>query len=128
VDIASVIATGVEAPVTAPGKDEEELEKRLVASLLAADPIITIDNCARPIGGDLLCQMMTQPLVRPRILGKSEAPTCSTGSLCAATGNNLVLAGDLIRRSIISRLDPKVERPELLVFDFDPIVLISTEK
>jgi putative DNA primase/helicase len=57
-DIASVIATGSEAPVTAPGKDEEELEKRLVSSLLAGDQIIGIDNCSRPIGGDLLCQIV----------------------------------------------------------------------
>ncbi len=120
-DIAGVIATGSEAPVTAPGKDEEELEKRLVSSLLAADQIIAIDNCSRPIGSDLLCQMLTQPLARPRVLGKSEAPTCSTGAFVAATGNNLVLVGDLTRRAIVCRLDPKVERPELRVFEKDPV-------
>jgi putative DNA primase/helicase len=76
VDIASVIATGQEAPVTAAGASDEELEKRLVSELLAGRAIITIDNCSRPIGGDLLCQMLTQTLVRPRILGKSETPTC----------------------------------------------------
>jgi putative DNA primase/helicase len=38
-----------------------------------------------------------------------------------ATGNNLVLAGDLTRRSLICRLDPKCEQPELRSFDFDPV-------
>jgi putative DNA primase/helicase len=69
VDIASVIATGEEAPVISAGADDEELEKRLVPSLLVGSPIITIDNASRPVGGDLLCQMLTQTLVRPRILG-----------------------------------------------------------
>jgi hypothetical protein len=29
--------------------------------------------------------------------------------------------GDLTRRSIISRLDPKIDRPELRQFDYDPL-------
>ena len=44
--------------------------------------------------------------------------------ICAvvtATGNNLIVLGDLCRRSIVARLDPKVARPELRTFDYDPI-------
>jgi len=37
------------------------------------------------------------------------------------TGNNLIVKGDLTRRSVIGRLDPQCERPELLKFDYDPI-------
>jgi hypothetical protein len=121
VDTASIIATGAEAPATGAGKDEEELEKRLASSLLVADPIINIDNVARPIGGDLLCQMLTQATVKPRILGKSKNPTCTTGTFVGLTGNNLVLVGDLTRRAIICRLDARMERPELRAFDFDPV-------
>ena len=89
VDVASVIATGDEAPVINAGGDDVELEKRLVPSLLAGSPIITIDNASRPIGGDLLCQMLTQTMVRPRILGKSETPTCPAGAFVAGTGTEL---------------------------------------
>jgi putative DNA primase/helicase len=32
-----------------------------------------------------------------------------------------VVKGDLTRRSVIGKLDPKVERPELRQFDYDPI-------
>jgi hypothetical protein len=128
VDIAAVIATGEEAPVTAAGASDEELEKRLVSALLAAYAIITIDNCSRPIGGDLLCQMLTQTMVRPRILGKSETPTCPTGAFVAATGQNFVAAGDMERRTIVCKIDPKTETPELRTFEFEPVQLAKERR
>jgi hypothetical protein len=121
VDIASVISTGREASVIAQGKDEVEMEKRLSSLLLAGDQIVAIDNCDLPVGGDMLCQMLTQPMVRMRILGKSETPELLTNSLVTATGNNLVLAGDMTRRALLCRIDPGVERPELREFEFDPV-------
>jgi hypothetical protein len=128
VDIAAVIATGQEAPVTAAGASDEELEKRLVSELLAGRAIITIDNCSRPIGGDLLCQMLTQTMVRPRILGKSETPTCPTGAFVAATGQNFVAAGDMERRTIVCKLDPRSECPELRTFEFEPVALAKERR
>jgi putative DNA primase/helicase len=93
VDVVSTIATGHEAGVIAQGADETELEKRLGAALIAGDQIIAVDNCDRPLEGQLLCQMLTQGTVKPRVLCKSENPTCSTGAFVAATGNNLILVG-----------------------------------
>jgi putative DNA primase/helicase len=121
VDIASVFATGHEAAVIAQGHTDEEFEKRLGSMLLAGDAVVSIDNCERPLGGDLLCQMLTQTIVRTRILGESKTPDVSTSVFVAATGNNLVLVGDLTRRALQCRLDPKVERPESRVFDRDPV-------
>jgi putative DNA primase/helicase len=120
VDVASVIATGREAGVIALAK-EEEFEKRLASVLLAGDQIVSIDNCEQPLGGDLLCQMLTQAVVKPRILGVSQTPEITTGCFVLATGNNLRLLGDVTRRTILCRLDPKSERPEQRVFDRDPV-------
>jgi len=128
VDVASVIATGLEAPVTSAGATDEELEKRLVASLLAGVSIVTLDNCSRAIGGDLLCQMLTQPTVRLRPLGKSDAVTCPAGAFVAATGNNFVAAGDMERRTIVCKLDPKTATPETRVFDFEPVALAKERR
>jgi putative DNA primase/helicase len=128
VDLASVIATGLEAPVVAAGATEEELEKRLVSLLLEGRQLITIDNCSRALGGDFLCQILTQATVKPRILGKSEAPTCSTGALVMATGNNFVAAGDLERRTIVCKLDPKCETPETRVFAFEPVAVAKERR
>jgi hypothetical protein len=128
VDTASTIATGSEAPVTAQGTHEEELEKRLGAHLLAGDSIIAIDNCSRPLGGDLLNQMLPQQSAKPRTLGKSEAPTLSTGAFVAANGNNLVISGDLTRRTIICHLDAKTERPEQRTFDWNPVPVVKANR
>jgi hypothetical protein len=128
VDLASIIATGHEAGVIAQGKSEEEMEKRLGAVLMAGDSVIAIDNCEVPLGGELLCQMLTQTRVKARILGHSSAPELSTGASSFATGNNLVLVGDLTRRAMLCRLDPKHERPETRPFDRNPIAFAKTNR
>jgi len=71
---------------------------------------------------------LTQSIVRTRILGESRAPEISTGAFVAATGNNLVLVGDLTRRALLCRLDPKVERPETRVFDWEPVAVAKSKR
>jgi hypothetical protein len=122
VDIASIIASGHEAPVITPGETKEESEKRLGSQLLAGDAVISFDNCDGPLSSALLCQTLTQANVKIRILGKSETPTVPNNALIFANGNNLVLVGDLTRRSIRGSLDPKCERPELRPFKTGDLV------
>jgi putative DNA primase/helicase len=88
---------------------------------MRGDALIIIDNCNRPIGGQDLCQSMTQSLVSCRILGKSEMPNVPNTATIGGTGNNLVVLDDMVRRSIVGRLDPKCARPETRQYDFDPI-------
>lgn len=128
VDIASVIATGRQCPVIAAGKTEEETEKRLGALLRDAVAVVSIDNVNGELGGDMLCQMTERPLVRVRILGKSEAPELEVRSTVFATGNNLTLVGDMTRRTVLCTLDAKVERPELREFDFDPVERVMANR
>lgn len=128
VDLTSAIVTGREAGVIAQGKTEEELEKRLGALLLAGDQVIAIDNCEAALSSEFLCAMLTQTSVRPRILGRSEAPELPANAFVTATGNNLILAGDLTRRAILCQLDPKHERPELRQFDTNPIAEVLANR
>ena len=120
-DIASILATGHEAGVTAQGETREEAEKRLSTLLMRGDPIIALDNCEGPLEGVVFNQALTQQWANLRILGQSKAIRARCASLITATGNNLVIKGDLTRRSVVCRLDPKVERPELRQFTYDPI-------
>ena len=53
--------------------------------------------------------------------GFSKIVTAQTKALPTATGNNLSIKGDLTRRSVVGRLDPECERPELRQFDYNPI-------
>ncbi len=128
VDIASMIAAGRPAAVIAQGKTEEEMEKRLGAALIAGDPLISIDNCESPLGGELLCQALTQPTLKVRVLGKSLNAEVPSNAAMYATGNNLTLTGDMTRRALRCSLDPGVERPEMRAFDRDPLAAVEADR
>lgn len=128
VDVASQIATARPAPVIAQGKSEEEMEKRLGAALIAGDVLIAIDNCEEALGGELLCQALTQTSLKVRILGKSLNAEVPSNAAIFATGNNLTLEGDMTRRAIRATLDAGVERPELRAFDRDPLAMVTANR
>ena len=121
VDIASILATGHEAGVSAQGETREEAEKRFSTLLMRGDLIIAIDNCETPLEGVVFNQALTQSWANLRILGQSKAIRVRCAAMITATGNNLIIKGDLTRRSVVCRLDPRVERPELRQFTYDPI-------
>lgn len=127
-DIAAMIATGRRIPVIAQGKTEEEAEKRLGAALLAGDVVISIDNVERSLGGEFLCQVLTQPMVKTRVLGKSINAEVPSNAAIFATGNNLTLVGDMTRRALLCTLDPQVERPELRVFASNPLDDVAADR
>lgn len=120
-DLASVLATGEKAAVVGASCDEDELEKRLGASLMAGDRVLSLDNIDRPIKSERLCQILTQEAVKLRILGRSTNIDTPTNALMIATGNALRVHSDLTRRVLLIRLDAREERPELRQFKHDPV-------
>jgi hypothetical protein len=97
--------------------------------LIAGDALISIDNIERPLGGELLCQLVTEPAVDVRVLGQSAMVRIPNVHLLAATGNNLRISSDLVRRTLLCRLDPGTERPELREFETpDPVVTAAKER
>ena len=121
VDLIAVIVTGRLCPVLTGSKAPEEERKQLSALLLEGSSMASLDNRSHDIEGELLVQMVTQRNIKPRILGKSEAPECEWGGALFTTGNNIRVVGEMIRRTLVAWLDAKVERPELRKFKFDPI-------
>lgn len=128
VDIISVIATGREAAVMAQTENREEAEKQLNALLLEGSPIIALDNCTLSIDGNGLCASLTQSFVSVRPFGKLERLQVEATSFCTATGNNLVIAGDMMRRTVVCSMDAGMERPELRRFPFEPVERARTER
>lgn len=126
--MAGVLATGHRPAMMSQGKTEEEDEKRLSTVMMGGDPVIIFDNCERPVGGDFLCSSLTELLVQARILGKSERIKLPTTALIMATGNNMVIAGDMVRRAVICRLDAGEERPDLRKFEFNPVAEIAAQR
>jgi hypothetical protein len=121
VDVIAAIATGRTCPVITAASNEEEIEKRLGSVVLSGAALISIDNCTRDLGGELLCQLAERPLVRIRILGRSEMPECECRTTIFGTGNNVGFEGDMVRRGLVCNLDSLSERPELRQFQHDPL-------
>jgi hypothetical protein len=128
VDIAATFATGRSAPVIAQGGTEEELEKRLGAALLAGDPVISIDNCEHVLQSAFLCQALTQQTLNIRMLGFSRNVETPIAATIFATGNNLVIAGDLTRRTLLCRVDARCEHPERRYFGADPLFVAKAKR
>jgi hypothetical protein len=60
-------------------------------------------------------------LVKIRILGRSEMPECDCHTTVFATGNNILMKDDMIRRGLQCNLDALTERPELREFKHNPL-------
>jgi hypothetical protein len=73
--------------------------------------VVLIDNVERPLEGDTLCAVLTSEAYRQRVLGRTEMMSVPTTTLFLATGNHLVISGDLRTRALLCRIDPKVEHP-----------------
>jgi hypothetical protein len=128
IDLAAVILTGRICPVVTGAEDEKEMEKRLGALVLESAGIVSLDNLTFDIGGPLLCQMATQQVVRVRILGLSEMPECEWRGALFANGNNISIKEDMSRRTLISNMDARVERPELRQFKHNPIAKVMADR
>ena len=121
----AIVASGRRAAVIALGHDDAEEEKRIGGILLTGDSVLQLDNIDRPLKSVFLCQMMTQPKVRVRILGSSSVPALPTNVLVLATGNGIRVEGDMRRRVIPIHLDAGVERPENREFDSDHLAEVA---
>jgi hypothetical protein len=128
VDVIAMVASGRLCPVITASKNVDETEKRLGSVLLSGVPIISLDNCIHDLGGELLCQLTERPVVKIRILGRSEMPDCECHTAVFATGNNITFKGDMVRRGLVCSLEALDERPELRVFRRDALELAAANR
>ena len=82
----------------------------------------------RELSSPLLCQAVERPLMQVRPLGRSDIMMIENHGTFFATGNNLIIAGDMVRRSIRAVLDAGMERPETREFAFDPIARVNSDR
>jgi putative DNA primase/helicase len=128
-DVVAAISSGQYMPVISASPKEEELEKRLGAAAIAGQPLISIDNLNGELRGDLLCQLVERPVVYVRPLGLSKLVRVEPRAMSFfADGNNLVVAGDMTRRSLLMQMDPKEEEPELREFSGKPFETVLADR
>jgi hypothetical protein len=128
VDVIAMVAVGRLCPVITASRSPEETEKRIGAVLLDGSTIVSLDNVTHDLGGELLCQATERPLVRIRILGRSEMVDCECHTTLFATGNNVNFKGDMVRRGLVCDLEARDERPELRVFRNDALAHASADR
>ncbi|UBU11620.1 hypothetical protein [Nonomuraea gerenzanensis] len=94
---------------------EEEFKKKITSLFQdTSEPVIVFDNVEPfdTISHGSLSMLLTSTKWSERILGASNMFTALNDRLWAATGNNLSVGGDVASRSVLTRLDPRMERPE----------------
>lgn len=123
-DIAAAVATGERCAVIAVSPNPEETEKRLIGAALAGQQIIAIDNVSEMLSGDFLNQVTERPLLQLRPLGTSSILRIPNAFTVFANGNNLSAPADLVRRTLVCRLDANLENPEERDFDNNPVSAI----
>ena len=102
-------------------RDEEELRKRLLAALREGKPGILLDNIRGQFGSAALEAFLTSELYSDRVLGVSQIVTLPTNVLLMISGNNFHPKGDLYRRILQARIDPKSDAPERRSFKLEPL-------
>lgn len=113
VDAIATITTGQPASMMSAPDSEDEWRKRITSCLMEGKPMIVIDNVVGRLGSAKLAQVLTAHIWSDRILGKSEMISLPARACWFATGNNLLMGGDIARRSYWSRLDAEMARPWL---------------
>ena len=111
------------APVMSPhpgAENESEMRKSLFSKLLGGSRVIVFDNVIGDVDSGVLASVLTSSTFADRVLQTSTSPMVSTNVLFLLSGNNMTMKGDLTRRVLKCRIDPKVETPHQRSFKFDP--------
>jgi len=111
-DLVSLIITGKRCAVMAYTGNEAEDEKRLFSSLMAGDQIINYDNIDKDFSSSIISSLVTAEYFQGRKLGVNENHALINNLAISANGNNLIISGDMPRRTLLSIIDANVENPE----------------
>ena len=112
VDAAVWLAHGQDAARTSLPDDDDEMRKRITSLVLEGDPAVCLDNINTAIALPSLDAVLTSMTWKDRALGTNTNVTAPHRAVWWATGNNLVLGGDLSRRALHVRLESPLENPE----------------
>lgn len=129
--IKCLAALGGSEPAMSPTpnvRNDEEMRKRLFATLRGGNGTIVFDNIVGEFDSPSLASMLTSEMYSDRILGKSEQASVATRALVLLSGNNFTPKGDLPRRILRCRIDPGVDSPHRRQFDFDPLEVIKMRR
>ncbi|NVO06471.1 MAG: hypothetical protein HXX19_11325 [Rhodoferax sp.] len=114
-----LVLTGQEMSVMSfPERNEEEMQKRMLAVLLTSPAMLCLDNMTdgTTFESTTIAAVMTSPVWQQRILSLNKNADCPTNVLMIATGNNLGLGADEVSRWLPAYLNPKTSNPAARTF------------
>jgi hypothetical protein len=110
---ACMIAFGLHPRAFTPGHNRDELEKRLGAEFVGAQPAVFLDNAnGLALRSDTLASVLTERPASVRVLGETRMVQLNSTAFVAVTGNGLSVSEDLARRFVVCELDAHCEDPE----------------
>lgn len=110
--VVSIIATGKPTTPMSAKDNDEEWRKAILTELLQSPRIVIIDNIRGILESAALELMLTGGGINERILGQSKRVKARNEATWMATGNNLLIGGDLPRRCYRIRLISQTATPE----------------
>jgi hypothetical protein len=110
--VAVWIVTGRRAPTRCYQPDAEEMRKVITSAALAGDALVVLDNVDGCLGDCALEKILTDTRHQDRVLGVNKNIDLPVYMTWAATGNNVIVGGDMTRRTMHVRLDSPLERPD----------------
>lgn len=119
----AALCTGRVESLFPPPTDDEETRKKLATALAKSRSVLIFDNIETQLKSPVLAAFLTSRSWSDRLLGGNTEIEADTRMLLLLTGNNLSLVGDIVRRLLTVRIDPKVEASEVWKreFEVDPL-------
>jgi hypothetical protein len=107
------IHTGRPAEMLSAPKDPDEWRKQISTALISGSSVIVFDNISDPLDSPELCKALTADIYGDRVLRTYDPIRIAVCCVWFATGNNILLRGDMPRRCYWIRMDAKMATPFL---------------
>jgi hypothetical protein len=111
-DTIGIITTGQPLPRSTQANYAEEERRQITSILRKGERLLLIDNIGACFGSPVLDALLTSEIWQDRLLGRSQEVTLPNLLQVIATGNNLQLKADTVRRCLRLQLNTSEEHPE----------------
>lgn len=110
-EVVGTVTSGSPPYTVSPTNDADEMRKRLTTALMQDVRVLLFDNIVEEFDSPQLSVAITTGRWNDRILGKNKDVNIAPRCVWIASGNNMMVTGDLRRRCYLIRLDPQTDRP-----------------
>lgn len=110
--------------------DENEFAKTVFSYARRGTSFLCLDNVAggSELDSPLLAELVTATTIEARVLGVSEAQRFQNDFVLAATGNNVSLSPEVLRRTIPIRFEPQVALRDRRFRHGDPVAWVRQKR